>query len=99
MMGEVVSRSWYWSLAVGVPWVDVGLHELYTGGGSGDGLGGGGQDTSLGRGNSCGVDGAEVRSTRLLPGCAVLVMDKAVSKVWDGVLGLPEVLSWFLDAS
>ena len=71
--------------------VGVGLCELYTGGGSGNGLDG--QDTSLGRGNSCGVDEAEFRSTRLLPGCAVLVMDKTVSKVWDGVLGLPEVLS------
>ena len=29
----------------------------------------------------------------------VLVMDEAVSEVWDGVLGLPEVLSWLLDAS
>ena len=45
---------------VGVSWVDVGLHILYTGGGSGDGLGRGGQDTSHGRGGSFGVDGSEV---------------------------------------
>ena len=45
---------------VGVSRVDVGLHTLYTGGGSGDGLGRGGQDTSHGRGDGCGVDGAEV---------------------------------------
>ena len=45
---------------VGVSWVDVGLHKLYTGGGSGDGMGGDGQDTSDGMGDGCGVDGAEV---------------------------------------
>ena len=56
------------SVDVGVSWVDVGIHTLYTGGGSGDGLGGVGQDTSQGRGGGCGVDGAEVHSTRLLPG-------------------------------
>ena len=45
---------------VGVSWVDVGLHTLYTGGSSGNGLGRGGQDTNHEKGGSCGVDGAEV---------------------------------------
>ena len=36
----------------------VDLHMLYTGGGSGDGLGRGWQDTSHGRGGGCVVDGA-----------------------------------------
>ena len=45
---------------VGGSLVYVGLHTLYTGGGSGHGLGRGGQDTSHGRGGSCGVDGSEV---------------------------------------
>ena len=36
----------------------VDLHILYTGGGSGDDLCRGGQDTSHGRGGGCVVDGA-----------------------------------------
>ena len=49
------------SVGVGISWVNVGLHTLCTGGGSGSGLDRVGQDTGHGRVDSHGVDGT-VRS-------------------------------------